>query len=128
MLTSFFTQCSKDKTPKIINTKYDYREFYTGPWQFHTQRTNFDVNWGSTTTYIDYTGKIIVGDKPHEIIVEYLENQHLILEVDENGVTNPPIYDYCYATIIDHDSLHINLRYGGLGGGVKYEITGIKVN
>ena len=118
-----FTQC--EEKPR------EYRDIYTGSWDFSVGKTQLNVD--SIGQYFDtvYTsrGNIEYGDTDDHIRVNFnpAEHESVSFEVDENGTLSDFPNDHCNAKFIGTDSIWIFLRYGGLGGGISYNISGNKI-
>jgi len=89
MLSVFFTGCKKDEY---------YRDRYIGNWDFVTERTilQYDSNTGNYVRIGDdtiyYLGKIISGNLDYELIIQFTENDEIILAVaDKKGTLCLPL-------------------------------------
>ena len=118
-LLVLITSCEKDES--------DYRNKYVGIWKFHVEKSSF--NMGDSSSYNDtiiYQGKLEHGEFENEIFIKYTDTDSLIFEIDKNGMFSELPTHYCSGEFIRLDSVHLFLRWGGLGGAMTHIVNGIK--
>lgn len=111
--------CKKDEDK-------DYRHKFTGPWNFYVTRSelNTDSVGYSYKDTIYYNGGIVNGESGNEIQIKYTSEDSITLTVGVNGkLTDFPTV-YCSGEFVFMDSLHLYLRWGGLGGGIIHQVEG----
>lgn len=112
--------CKKEDT--------DYRDTYTGTWNFIVDRT--EINTDSIGYYyhdsVNYEGEIIYGEFDNEILIKYSNENSITLTIGEDGELSDFPTHYCSGEFLSGDSLHLYLRWGGLGGGTTHQIEGFK--
>jgi hypothetical protein len=123
MLTLFLTiifSCKKEDT--------DYRDTYIGTWDFIVDRT--ELNTDSIGYYyhdsVNYEGEIVYGELDNEILIKYTTENSITLTIEENGELSDFPTHYCGGEFLSRDSLHLYLRWGGIGGGTTHQIEGLK--
>lgn len=106
----------------------DYRDNYVGQWKFKVEMMSFNIN--DTSAYsrdtITYNGEIKYGNIKNEVLIEYTSTKSIVLELSENGVLSNFPTHYSNGEFMTYDSLELNLRWGGNGGGTWHWIDGIK--
>ena len=108
----------------------DYRERFTGAWDFHTIR----IVWEMSSDYmeedtVDYTGWIEKGIQAKQVSIHYLADDTLVCTVDAAGVfTSFDAFSArkSKAWFPADDSLTMHLTTDALGAGTRLEITGVK--
>jgi len=118
-----FSTCKKDKE--------DYRDKWVGNWDLHIHSESWILGTGvlSDTTY-DYLGKITFGNAPDQLNIKYGENCSIDFSVDEDGEFLEFFSDSdlhgCNGKFEEDGKLYIDLWWGGMGGGLRETINGIK--
>ncbi|HOU35436.1 MAG: hypothetical protein KBF06_03355 [Bacteroidales bacterium] len=106
----------------------DYRDTYIGDWVFIVDRTEFNTD--SIGYYyhdsVHYEGKIVYGELDNEIMIKYTTENTITLTIGENGELSDFPTHYCSGKFLSRDTLHLYLRWGGLGGGTIHQIEGLK--
>jgi len=115
-----FTNCKKEP--------FNYRNKFLGEWEFKVDRTEFNTD--SVGYYyhdsLTFFGKIKYGTNDDEILIEYSNDNSIMLKIDkENILSNFPSH-YCNGEFDGKEKIHLYLRWGGLGGGVTHTIDGEK--
>lgn len=117
LILLFFTGCEKL-----------YRSSYTGKWDFVIVH-----NWGayseSNSDTVYYLGKINLGATYNKLIIKYMDNTKMVMEVNECGELNKDYEDpheFAFGQFYGNDNVEIKLGWRALGGGDSYSITGIK--
>jgi hypothetical protein len=112
--------CKKEDT--------NYRDAYLGTWEFIVNRTEFNTD--SIGYYyhdsINYVGEIVYGELDNEILIKYTTENSITLNIGEDGELSDFPTHYCSGDFLSSDSLHLYLRWGGLGGGTTHQIEGFK--
>jgi hypothetical protein len=118
VLVIFFTGCKPD------NELVDYRERYTGEWQFDVTVSEFNmVDSFYFEEKINYVGDVSLGTVDKEILIHYLEDNYITLAVDDDGVLSGFSTEYSSGEFEDTNHLRIFIRWGGLGGGGSHSIN-----
>ena len=115
-----FACCKKENS--------DFRDKYIGEWDFNVKIVEFNTD--SIGYYhcdsLSYVGTITCSDSDNDIVIKYSNENSITLFLDENGeLSNFPTY-YCFGNFEGDNRIHIYLRWGGLGGGIRHEIDGVK--
>ena len=120
ILAFLSTGCKKDN---------DYRDKWVGDWDFEVIRHWFLMgeNGYSETDTIFYLGRISLINTA-KLNINYTEDSSIDLEVDETGILSgfQTGNGYSGGAFKGNDTLHLYLRWGGLGGGMVHNIDGIK--
>lgn len=107
---------------------FDYRNKYLGEWEFNVSRS--ELNTDSIGHYesdaLIYVGEIAYGDAEDELLIKYTENNSVTLKISEEGKLSDPASNYSDGKFESRKKLHLYLRWGGLGGGIKHVIDGEK--
>jgi hypothetical protein len=112
------TSCEKEK---------DYRDKYTGNRDFEVEVN--EVNTDSIGHYENYKYNFTGELQRHEtnaLLFIYGQSDSITLSVDETGMLSNFPTQYCSGQFIGADSLHLFLRWGGLGGYNQNIVNGKK--
>jgi hypothetical protein len=108
-------------------TEEDFRDKYLGNWKFHVEESSFSMvdSLYSKDSFI-YNGKISYGKTENELLIEYDSVHSLTLMIDKKGLLFNFPTGYSNGEFYGSDSIHIYLRWGGLGWGSTHIVNGNK--
>lgn len=117
----FFYSCNREM--------FDYRSKYTGNWSFIVEISEVNTDSIGYFAYdtICFDGVIGLGDDPDGILIQYTEDNTVVLKVNENGKLSGFSSHYSAGEFISNNKVHLYLRNGGIGGGVIHVVNGDKV-
>ncbi len=118
ILLLFMTNCKKESK--------DIRNNYIGNWNFEVVRSSFIMDSLYTVDTVNYMGSISSGNSNNEIILQYTDENSIILNIDDNGVMSGFPTQYSGGEFNGKNKIHLYLRWGGLGGGTTHTIDGVK--
>jgi len=105
----------------------DYREKYTGNWNFDVTISEFYMADSlNSEEKFSYVGEVSLGSSEEDIIIHYLEDDYITLTVDEDGVLSGFSTPYSSGEFEDVKHLRIFFRWGGMGGGGSHSIIAIR--
>lgn len=108
-------------------TPFDDRNKYLGDWTFDVHYHSFMMNEGVLYNYSEaYSGKIEYGTEKSKIVIKYAKDKNIELVLDKDDILSGFPTHYSSGSFQDKKSLNLYLRWGGLGGAVIHEITGVK--
>lgn len=127
-----FWSCSKDKdTPdNEVPIPVDYREKYAGSYkcsgQFHYYENPpvDSPNHSYTKDTIIIVNIKLSGDSDLSVQYKYFEQTG---KLEEDGVCQFYYHSAGWAKFYGKDSVYLYLRYGGLGSGYIYDLSGRKI-
>ena len=106
---------------------FNYRNKFLGEWEFKVKITEYNHILGHfyNESFLNL-GKIKYGSAKDEILIEYLNDNSIVLKVDkEVKLSNFPNY-YCRGEFNEENKITRYLRWGGLGGGTIHTVEGKK--
>jgi hypothetical protein len=109
------------------NKNSDYRDMYTGVWNFSYSVTEVNIDSMGSFFYSDslnFLGSIMKGQRNNEIIIQYAPDNSISLEIDENGNIAGFPSNYCSGEFHNQTSLNLYLKWGGLGAYIVHYIEG----
>ncbi len=115
----------------IISCKkkpFDYRNKFLGDWVFKVDRT--EINTDSIGYYyhdsLTFLGQIKYGSGDNDLLIEYSGDNSITLIIDKDDKLSDFPTQYCSGQFDENNTIHLFLRWGGLGGGVTHVIDGEK--
>lgn len=107
---------------------FDYRNKFLGDWEFKVERTelNTDSIGYYYHDYFTYVGQIKYGSNDDELLIEYSDDNSIMLKIDKEDVLSNFPTHYCSGEFDGKDRIHLYLKWGGLGGGVTHIVDGEK--
>ncbi|MHC1707452.1 MAG: hypothetical protein AB9842_08015 [Bacteroidales bacterium] len=107
---------------------FDYRNKYLGRWDFKTNWSKVNVDSIGQSVYGNayYFGEIDYGDSDNELIIRFMLDKEVTIEIDKTGRITNFGTTYGSGYFRGKDELSLYLRFGGLGGWEEYNITGTK--
>lgn len=121
-----FTQCKEGDEP-VEESPADYRETYIGDWHFHVSKSFYDMSDSfSSKEEIQFDGEIVFGSAADELLIRYTGEDLIELSVDRDGVLSEFPTKYCSGSFVEPDSVHIYLRWGGLGSASTHVVDGVR--
>lgn len=115
-------QNCKDNSEKAT----DIRSNYVGEWDFTVCRTTFIMDSIAEFDTINYIGGIsAIGTD--QIDINYTECDTVSLHIDGSGnLSGFPSPQYSCGEFTSDNTIHLYLRWGGLGGGKIHVVDGMK--
>ena len=104
---------------------FDYRNKYCGDWNFTTEYQYFMMDSGSFDTVYIYDGRIWYNESG-KINIEYRKDIILAFEINEQGEITSDAYYPVNGEFSDKNNLSFYRRTGGLGSGVRENVSGTK--
>ena len=121
-IISSIYSCTKDSEESL------YHANYLGNWQFTTTET--ELNTDSIGYYkhdtVVYNGNIKLGVDKSKIVITYMQNNSITLDIDDNGTLSNFPSVHSGGKFIGNDNLQLDLSWGGLGAFVTHKVSGVK--
>ena len=109
----------------------DYRNQWVGDWDFEVIIHSWMAGENGYSKYdtIYYLGKISLIDIFNKINIAYMKNSSFNVKVNENGELYdfPTDLHYKYGKFEGNSKIHSFIEWGGLGGGTRHTIEGVKM-
>lgn len=105
---------------------FDIISKYVGDWDFTVCRTTFLMDSIAVFDTINYIGGIFSKDTD-QIDIKYTDCDSVLLHIDGSGnLSGFPTPQYSCGEFTSDNTIHLYLRWGGLGGGKIHVVDGMK--
>ncbi len=104
---------------------FDIRSKYVGNWDFTVCMTTFPMDSIDEFDTINYIGGIFSKDTD-QIVIKYTDCDSVVLHIDGSGNLSEFPTPYSFGEFTSDNTIHLYLRWGGLGGGTIHAVDGMK--